>query len=129
MGRRKPLSPPRKRSAPPAPPPPPAEASAHTHGDVTCRNCDAPLSGAYCSRCGQKVAHLQVSLHEFVHEATHELLHLDGKIVRTLKLLLFAPGALTNEFLAGRRARHIGPLRLYLTGSLLFFTVATFVDQ
>ena len=96
--------------------------------ETACRNCDAPLSGPFCSQCGQKVVHLDVSLHAFLHEATHEFLHLDGKIVRTLKLLLLAPGTLTNDFIAGRRARHIGPIRLYLTCSVLFFTVATFVD-
>lgn len=55
------------------------------------------------------------------HEATHELVHLDGKIVHTLRLLVTKPGELTREFFAGRRARYIGPIRLYLTFSLLFF--------
>jgi hypothetical protein len=63
-------------------------------------------------------------VHDFVHEATHEFLHLDGKIVRTMKLLIAKPGMLTNEFLIGRRQRYISPLRVYLTCSLLFFLLA-----
>ena len=62
-----------------------------------------------------------LGLHDFAHEATHEFLHLDGKILKTLKLLLFKPGQLTKEFIEGRRARYISPLRIYLTFSVLFF--------
>jgi hypothetical protein len=60
------------------------------------------------------------------HEAVHEFLHLDGKIFQTLRLLVLKPGLLTVEFLRGRRARYVGPLRLYLTCSLLFFLLASF---
>jgi hypothetical protein len=58
------------------------------------------------------------------HEALHELGHLDGKIFQTLRLLLLKPGALTLEFLRGRRASYVSPLRLYLICSLLFFAIA-----
>ena len=59
-----------------------------------------------------------------MHEATHELLHLDGKIVKTVKLLVTRPGQLTREFIDGRRARYISPIRVYLTFSVLFFFLA-----
>ena len=38
--------------------------------------------------------------------------------------LLFRPGKLTNEDLAGRRSRYIEPLRLYLSISAIFFLFA-----
>jgi Na+/H+ antiporter NhaC len=65
-----------------------------------------------------------LSVHDFAHEAVHEFLHLDGKIGRSLKLLVARPGELTREFVAGRRARYISSLRLYLTFSLIFFFLA-----
>jgi hypothetical protein len=86
-----------------------------------CLNCASLLHGHYCAHCGQPHRPLDPGLHDLLHEATHEFLHLDGKILATLKALLFFPGRLTAEFLAGRRARFIGPIRLYLTMSLLFF--------
>lgn len=89
-----------------------------------CRNCDAPLAGKYCSACGQRDRDLRLTVGHFLHDATHEFLHLDGKIVQTLKLLALRPGALTAEFLAGRRARFISPIRMYLTVSILFFALA-----
>jgi hypothetical protein len=66
---------------------------------------------------------------EFTHEALHELAHLDGKIFQTARMLLFKPGALTIEFLAGRRARYVSPIRLYLICSLLFFGVLALAPQ
>lgn len=66
-----------------------------------CLNCGTDLAGRWCSQCGQRVAALRPSLPELLHDATHELSHLDGKIIRTVGLLLFKPGALTVEFLEG----------------------------
>ncbi|MBV8405773.1 MAG: DUF3667 domain-containing protein, partial [Gammaproteobacteria bacterium] len=43
----------------------------------------------------------------------------------TLGALLLRPGYLTREFLAGRRARYLPPVRLYLVISLLFFLWAS----
>lgn len=96
----------------------------HDDAEPDCLNCGAELQGTFCHVCGQKGSSVNVKMHDFVHEATHEFLHLDGKIWRTAKLLIARPGELTREFLAGRRARYISPLRVYLTCSLLFFTLA-----
>ena len=90
-----------------------------------CRNCAVTLQGRYCHACGQKAVASVVSVRELLHEVFHEFAHLDdSKIVKTLKLLLFKPGELTAEFLRGRRAGYIPPLRLYLVCSLLFFALA-----
>ena len=95
---------------------------------AACRNCSAPLDGPFCSQCGQKHhEHLDPSLREIAHEAGEELLHVDGKLLETARLLLTRPGELTREFLAGRRARYVSPLRLYLTASVLFFFVVVLV--
>jgi hypothetical protein len=88
-----------------------------------CLNCGAELAGAWCARCGQRAVALRPTVHELLHEALHELAHFDGKILRTLKLLLFKPGALTREFLDGMRVRSVTPIRLYLLCSLLFFGI------
>ncbi|HEY0371100.1 MAG TPA: DUF3667 domain-containing protein [Thermoanaerobaculia bacterium] len=102
-----------------------------SHGDLppNCLNCGTRLHGRYCHACGQKATSASVSLHDFAHEATHEFLHLDGKILQTLKLLIAKPGQLTREFLEGRRARYISPLRMYLTMSLIFFTLAAILPR
>jgi hypothetical protein len=42
----------------------------------------------------------------------------------SLRDLVLRPGMLTREFLEGRRARYISPLRLYLMASLVYFLLA-----
>jgi hypothetical protein len=86
-----------------------------------CLNCGTPLAGPYCAACGQKDPKPDVTLREFLHETTHELTDWDGKVPRTLKALIVHPGLLTTDYLAGRRARWMTPLRLYLLCSLVFF--------
>jgi len=94
-----------------------------TAPETLCLNCSSTLKGHYCSHCGQRDHPLDPSLLDLFHETVHEFLHLDGKIFETLKALLFFPGRLSADFLAGKRARFIGPIRLYLTMSLLFFVL------
>lgn len=88
-----------------------------------CPNCSAALSDHYCAACGQKVTHPDPTLHDLWHEFVHEVLHVDGKIFQSIKLLYVRPGFLTKEFCSGRRVRHVGPLRLYLTFSVLAFAL------
>jgi hypothetical protein len=76
----------------------------------TCRNCQAQLSGRYCASCGQKQVSADPSLGELLSETAEELTHLEGKVPRTLAVLLFQPGCLTSNTLAGRRARWPPPL-------------------
>ena len=88
---------------------------------ASCLNCGATLTGPYCATCGQKVPHTDLTLREFVRETTAELAHWDGKVPATLKALLVKPGLLTLDFLAGRRARWLPPLRVYLICSVTYF--------
>ena len=86
-----------------------------------CLNCEAALIGEWCAHCGQRRMPVDPSWHELVSEAAEELLHVDGKAGRTVRLLLTRPGELTSELLRGRRAPYVSPLRLYLTASLVYF--------
>jgi hypothetical protein len=94
-----------------------------------CLNCDAELVGPYCARCGQKQIATDLSLREFLHETTHELTHWEGKVPATIKTLLSKPGLLTVDFLEGRRARWLPPLRLYLICSVAYFVIGSAVDS
>ena len=49
------------------------------------------------------------------------MLHVDGRIWQTVRRLIVSPGFLTREYLDGRRARWISPIRLYLIFSVPCF--------
>ena len=86
-----------------------------------CLNCGCLLTGQYCAGCGQKRRDPDPTLREFLRETTQELSNWDGKIPSTLRTLFFSPGRLTLDVLAGRRARWLTPLRVYLICSIAFF--------
>jgi hypothetical protein len=90
-----------------------------------CENCGAAVSGRYCATCGQRLEPPLHSLWHFSRTATEDLTHADSRLWRTLGALLFRPGYLTREFLAGRRARYLPPVRLYLVVSVVFFLWAS----
>lgn len=86
-----------------------------------CLNCGTAAPGNYCPSCGQATADVRVSLRRMVGEAVDDLFAVNARLPRTLGLLLRRPGRLTTEYLAGRRARFIAPLRLYLVTSFIYF--------
>ena len=94
-----------------------------------CLNCGTNVQLEYCPECGQHEIDSDPTLREFLHELAEEFLHWDGKLLTTFRLLVARPGALTCEYIAGRRVRYISPLRLYLTCSLVFFFVSAAVPQ
>jgi hypothetical protein len=94
-----------------------------------CENCGVPVSGKFCGACGQRRDAPVHTLWHFTQLATEDLTHADSRLWRTLAALLFKPGLLTREFLSGRRARYLPPVRLYLVLSVLFFLVASAVQS
>jgi Protein of unknown function (DUF3667) len=90
-----------------------------------CLNCGAELWGRYCANCSQAADVHVPSTRELIHEALEGITHSDSRLWRTLYLLWFKPGKLTQEFVAGRRAAYLPPFRLYLVLSIIFFLIAS----
>jgi hypothetical protein len=91
---------------------------------TSCLNCNAALSGKFCAHCGQRAVPPYPTVRELASEAAAELWGWDGRIAATFRMLLLRPGALTREFLEGRRARYLAPFRLYLIASVSYFVLA-----
>ena len=91
--------------------------------DGPCPNCGSDANGRYCSECGQAQGELMPSIARWIQDALDELLGVDGKLLRSLRLLAWPPGELTLEWSRGRRARFVSPFRLYLAAAVVFFLV------
>ena len=89
-----------------------------------CENCGAPLTGEFCAKCGQHAIDYRRSIFRVLLDAADSFLNWDTKFLHTVNQLLIRPWHLTNDFNAGRRARYVHPLRLYLIASIVFFLVA-----
>jgi hypothetical protein len=87
-----------------------------------CLNCGEGFGTPrprYCPACGQETNLKPPTLREFAQQFGGSYIAVEGALWRTLGLLLFRPGEITREYLAGRRRRYVLPLRLYLTISLV----------
>ncbi len=93
---------------------------------ITCRNCGAPAPGKFCPECGQETVTEPRTVAEFFHELIAQYVAREGQLWQTLSKLFFAPGALTAEYIAGRRARYLRPLQLYLIASVIVFGAVQF---
>ncbi len=91
----------------------------HTH-ETACLNCGTPLIGSHCHSCGQ-TAHVHRTLGAFFHDLLHGVFHFEGKVWRTLPMLVLRPGKLTREYIDGRRASYVSPLALFLFSVFLLF--------
>jgi ribosomal protein L40E/uncharacterized membrane protein len=93
----------------------------HERKEKVCLNCGAQLTGRYCPDCGQENLEPKESFGHLLKHFFEDFTHFDGKLFGTLRPLLLKPGFLTKEYVAGRRASYLNPIRMYLFISAMFF--------
>jgi len=89
--------------------------------EKNCLNCSEIVMGRYCQHCGQENVEVKESFGHLIMHFFEDLTHFDGKLWKTLKLLLFKPAKLTQLYMDGQRANYIHPIRMYLFISTIFF--------
>ena len=89
---------------------------------ANCKNCDHQLSGEekFCPNCGQKVIE-RLRLRTLLGELAAAFFAWDSKLFQTLRLLLFKPGEVSKNYIAGKRKSYVAPMRMYLFCSVVFF--------
>jgi hypothetical protein len=80
-------------------------------GERRCRNCGAPLQGAYCSDCGQAARTDRLAVSEALQHAVGGFTGIERALPRTLVGLSLDPGGTVARYVEGRRIRYIAPLR------------------
>ncbi|HEY3644554.1 MAG TPA: DUF3667 domain-containing protein, partial [Gammaproteobacteria bacterium] len=89
---------------------------------ANCVNCGAVLHGPYCAQCGEKrIPPEGYTLRGIARDWQLAISHGEGKLLRSLRLLITRPGLLTAEYFHGRRVPYSRPASLFLTCNLLFF--------
>jgi hypothetical protein len=79
--------------------------------------------------CGQHDVDYSGSFWHLMEDALEGALHYDGKFFRSARYIFTRPGFLTTEFIAGRRARYMHPVRLYIFASFLFFAASVLTSH
>ena len=88
-----------------------------------CLNCHTALSGRYCHVCGQENLEPKETVWHLVQHFFNDITHFDGKFFSTVKYLMRKPGFLSAEYMAGRRASYLNPIRMYVFTSAIFFLI------
>ena len=91
--------------------------------EKTCLNCNAQIHGRFCHVCGQENTDPRESLWSIITHFFNDITHFDGKFFKTAGNLVARPGFLPKEFIKGRRASYLHPIRLYVFTSAIFFII------
>jgi hypothetical protein len=87
---------------------------------MTCKNCQAPASGAYCEACGQQTHIHRVTMGHLAHEVSHALTHADKGFLLLIKELITRPGIVAREYLDGKRKKYFNPFTFLVITSALY---------
>jgi hypothetical protein len=96
---------------------------------TNCLNCDNNFEGAFCNLCGQKAATHRFTMHEWLHEIPHNILHVDSGFFLTMKTLFLRPGDAVREFLHGKRKLLFSPFLYMLILCGVYVVVAHFLGK
>jgi hypothetical protein len=89
-----------------------------------CRTCNANIVTPYCATCGEgQLRATDLTLRHLGAQVYRSLSDLDGKLLRTLRSLIFRPGFLTTAYLVGPRKPFLGAFQLFLIVNVIFFAV------
>jgi len=89
----------------------------------TCLNCGTALQleDNYCPHCGQENNNLKIPAVHLAYEAIESFVHVDAKMWNTLKATFTRPGKITVDYLNGKRAQYVPPVKFYVFVSFVFF--------
>lgn len=95
-----------------------------------CLNCKSVVYGRFCHICGQENREPKETIWGLITHFIYDITHFDGKFFDTTRHLLFRPGYLAYEYLRGRRASYLNPIRMYVFTSAFFFILFfTFIND
>ncbi len=96
----------------------------------TCPTCKTAVATDFCPTCGEtRMRPRDLTLRDLLDQIVEAFVSIDAKLLRTLRAVLFKPGALTIAYLEGRRKSYIKPLQLFLVANLLFFGMQSLTHQ
>jgi hypothetical protein len=89
---------------------------------INCKNCNTKFEGNFCSNCGEKVIKEgDFSVPKILSQGLDSFTHLDSKLFKTLKLILFYPGKLSKLNIEGIKVPYMKPFQIFIILNVIFF--------
>ncbi len=87
-----------------------------------CRSCGKSFEGTFCNHCGEKVPEPgEKSVRNFLSSLLSAITSLDGKFLKTLKLMLKRPGEVSYHYMNGKRIPFYKPMSMFFVANLIYF--------
>ncbi|MCL2414193.1 MAG: DUF3667 domain-containing protein [Bacteroidales bacterium] len=91
----------------------------------TCKNCNEPTTGKFCSNCGQPAELRRIDKYYILHEIT-DFFRANKGFLYTVKGMLIAPGKTVRQFIATDRHRFVKPITFVIITALIYSLVNYF---
>lgn len=89
-----------------------------------CPTCHTRRSSHFCPACGESPPDARdLTVRGLLHSVGTDLTSIDGRLIRSFRALVTRPGALTVDFVEGRRKPYLAPFQLFLIVNVVFFAV------
>jgi hypothetical protein len=79
------------------------------------------LSDRFCPNCSQANSVKHLTIKDFLDELFEDMVRFDTRLVRTLTTMLWRPGRVSKDFIAGKRKTYANPFRFLLTLAFIYF--------
>jgi hypothetical protein len=91
-----------------------------------CKVCGTMFHGRFCNRCGEKVLEPhERSIISFFDSVLNAFTFLDGKFIKSLKLLVTRPGQLSRSIADGIRTPYMKMVSLFFVANFFYFIIPT----
>jgi len=91
----------------------------------SCKNCNEPVIGNYCSNCGQPAKLKKIDGQYIIHEIA-SVFHAERGMLYTLKRMLTSPGESIRQYITEDRSRYVKPITFIFVTSLIYALVNHF---
>jgi len=89
--------------------------------------CNHMFKGRYCNICGEKVLEpSERSFFNFLDSLLNAFTFLDGKFIKSLKLLVTRPGQLSRNIADGQRVPYMKMVSLFFVANFFYFLFPVF---
>ncbi len=99
---------------------------------MNCKNCNQKLKekDLFCVSCGGKIVTARVSVKKLWIEFSTTVLGWDNKYFFTLRMMLFHPRKVLEEYLSGTRKKYVNPLTFFaLSAAIALIVFNVFVED
>ena len=102
------------------------EDQAATSGSWICPTCVELRDTRFCSQCGEeRLRPNDLTARDMIAQIAKSFSSIDGRLFRSYRSVLSAPGALTAAHVGGQRRSFLGPFALFFVANALFVAVQT----